>query len=529
MLGQAVAVDLVVGHFEMQIDYANTPGAPDLGWRASVSYDEDGNFNDAVGLTRLDPDTVNFILPPATRTILPANTPVLGPAGSPLWILPQNQIPGQLFLGWRAIYQPGLFQARVGGNYTPSPLGSISSELVSVTGSGVDRGGHFLMWTSTGFGLDVHFSTRDGIGQNDLLEPIPAGSHSHYFWGCSQPGSYAVTFRYFGRLNPNFGGHDTSSEQTYHFKVPFPGFLDHAAATLHLGSDLQQPAALFDPALNVEYAPNRAPILAREIPDGDAIFPFATRLTLRADAPPAPARVGLAGSQAVAFPPGTPINGNGFEILGVDGPGTLDLIPETSGTTLFAFSEPGIYRVHLRSSASKKSPPVTLIFLAELSPDYPYSTWAESFEKQHGLAPGALANPHADFDRDGVPDGIEFQLFWHGFDPARPDAHLLPKPEFRDGAARLRFLRDLHKDNLSGIDSGKSDSTPLSLSAAYSPNLNAPWQFWLPIRSNGVPDGFYETGAEIASEIGPVLDRELVVPHASPNRAFFRWELRAQN
>lgn len=149
------------------------------------------------------------------------------------------------------------------------------------------------------------------------------------------------------------------------------------------------------------------------------------------------------------------------------------------------------------------------------------ASWADSFERTHQVPSGDLADPRSDFDEDGVSNGLEFLLFWHGFDPAIPDCQLMPKPRFVEGQAEIEFLRDLHKDDFS--------STPLELAAAFNSDLQGPWKSWRRLFSEGAADGFYEDGAEIGDETSPVMRRRLVVPDASPNFGFFRFEQRSRN
>lgn len=505
------AVDLVLGHFEYQIDYGLNLANPDQGWSTSISYDLDGSFADSEGIVRLDSTNVRLLAAPSTG-IVTANPPAgFGTANEPFWILSQNNIPGQLFFGWRAVYPQGLFQANVNGNFTPSPLGSISSELVSVTGTGPQRAGDFAMWTSSGFGsLEFHYNTSDGIDSSDLLNPIPAGSHSHYNWGFTQPGSYAVTFRNEGRLNPQNGGEQTGAEATLNFVIPHEGVL-RAEGHWRLGDGRESTpsVAIFDRQNQVDYAADQVALITN-----DGRFKMAI-----ADANEASlGQVGLAGADQINFPGEEPVT---IEVIAQSGPGPVSL-GEAQGHPNFEFEAPGIYRITLQASQGEsQGQPFTLTFLNQLEADYSYQAWADSFERTHQLTAGTLTNPSADHDGDCLSNGLEFLLFWHGFDPVTPDAHLMPKPRFVDGRAEIEFLRDLHKDDLA--------TSPLELAAAYSENLQAPWQPWRRLFSEGAADGFYEDGAEPGNETSVVMRRRLVVPNASPNFGFFRFEQRSRN
>lgn len=498
-------VDLVLGHFEYQIDYQLDEQDPDRGWETSISYDLDGSFADDEGIVRLGQAGVRLLAAPSTKLVL-ANPPAgFGEANEPIWILSQNNVPGELFLGWRAVYEQGIFQANVNGNYTPSPLGSISSRLSDVTGTGEERGGKFAIWTSTGFGpLEFHYNSTDGIDDRDFLSPIPSGSHSHYNWGFTKPGTYSVSFRNEGRLNPQNGGVDTSSNTTLNFVVPHDGFLRGTGGwRLGDGGDQSPPVAIFDRVNRVAYAADQVVLIASE---GRFTMSGATEGSL--------GRVGLADVSRIAFPGEEIVS---VEMLGESGPGMVTM----TGTD-FEFDGDGIYRVTLQARQGEVSgPPFVLTFLSGLEADYSYEEWADSFERAHQLSSGDLADPQSDHDGDCVSNGLEFLLFWHGFDPVVSDGHLMPKPRFVDGRAEIEFLRDLHKDDFS--------STPLELAAAFNPDLKSPWKPWRRLFSEGAADGFYEDGAEIGNETSPIMRRRLVVPDVSPNLGFFRFEMRSRN
>jgi len=505
------AVDLVLGHFEYQIDYRQNDAAPDEGWQSSVSYDLDGSFADTEGIVRLDEAGVRLLAAPSTQLVT-ANPPAgFGEANEPFWILSQNNIPGELFLGWRAVYEQGLFQARVNGNYSPSPLGSISATLLEVGGTGAQRGGKFAMWTSSGFGsLEFHFNTSDGLDDDDRLETIPAGGHSHYNWGFTKPGTYEVTFRNEGRLNPQFGGGDTASEAMLNFVIPHDGVLrGEGAWRLGNGDRGSAAVAVFDDENQVDYASDQVVLIA-EGGEFTMVVADAAEDSL--------GQVGLGSVEEMTFPGDGPVT---IELIGQSGPGSVSMSAGNGGTN-FEFGADGIYRVQLQASQGGVSgTPFVLTFLSNLEEDYSYAEWADSFERTHQLSGGALADAQADHDGDCLSNGLEYLLFWHGFDPAISDGNLMPKPRFVGGQAEIEFLRDLHKDDFA--------STPLELSAAFSADLETPWKPWRRLFSEGAADGFYEDGAELGNETAPIMRRRLVVPSASANLGFFRFEQRSRN
>jgi hypothetical protein len=101
--------DLIYGHYEIQVDYTVTPENPDAGWSFAVSYDQDDDFSSAAGVVRLDPESTVIVASPRTRTAVPSPAGVFsrfGPSGTPIWILPQNNILGTCFLGGRRCRRP---------------------------------------------------------------------------------------------------------------------------------------------------------------------------------------------------------------------------------------------------------------------------------------------------------------------------------------------------------------------------------------------------------------------------------------
>ncbi len=505
------AVDLVLGHFEYQIDYALAEGDADEGWKTWVSYDLDGSFADNEGVERLPLDSVRLLAAPSTR-IVPSTAPEnFGTSNEPLWILSQNNVPGELFLGWRAIYSQGLFQAKVGSVYSPSQLGSIESSLVEVTGTGPERGGDFAMWTTAGLGrLIFHFNTSDGISSDDLLTPVPAGSHSHYNWGFTQPGTYSVRFRNEGRLNPQFGGSQTQSEALLNFVVPHDGFLTGEGQwRLGDGANEVPSVGIYDSERQVDYAADQVALIARER-QFEMSLADATAASL--------GRVGLASVDEIHFPGNEPIT---VSLLEQFGPGDVSM-SLSENRHVFSFAADGIYRLRFQANqGGLVGTPFTLTFLVNLPIDYSYEDWAGSFERTHELEAGLLTDSLSDFDQDGLSNGLEFLLFWHGFDPVTVDAHLMPRPRFVNGRAEFEFLRDLHKDDFS--------STPLELAVSFSPDLATPWKPWRRLFSEGAPDEFYEDGNERGNETSCVMRRRLVVPEATENFGFFRFEQRLRN
>lgn len=205
------------GHFDLLINYE--PDGP--GWSARVWNHENNTF--------LAPDQAILKAGEASRQTIPAGEPwsIIGPAGEPVWVLPEVFDPQRVYLGiGTQLMQRGIFT----GGY--SNRGRISMRLIAISGSGPDAGGTFTMWQA-GFPPRIHFSTGDGIGPEDALEDIPAGAHAHYNWAFSSEGDYIVTFEISGQLRPEYGGGYTSTEATYYFRVGSqtpPSILDNTVA-----------------------------------------------------------------------------------------------------------------------------------------------------------------------------------------------------------------------------------------------------------------------------------------------------------
>jgi surface-anchored protein len=518
--------DLLLGHFEPHIDYALSPGDPDSGWQFSVSYDLTGDFTNPSGVVRLDPANTLIVATPETEQVLTSAFQGLGAAGDSLWILPQNNQPGQIFLGWRTIISAGIFQRSINGFFSPDGQGNIIVELIDVSGPAVDAGGRFAMWESKSLGgVEMHFNSADGLDGNDRLEPVPIGSHTHYNWGLSQAGNYTATFRVSGRLNPwqPDGNTITSGSFDVHFAVPFSS-VARGNAELRLGLlDAPSPAAIKPLSETVEYATGQVALVteATEIEGIPRPYAFTLKPVGNTTAA-APHRVGVPGLLPVSLPDDTVLAASPLEILAVNGPGNLQVLAGAGADQSFVFSAPGIYRVELRTAALTGGTPVNgapfeLVFLAGLEADYDFAAWADSYERTHGLASGSLQPDGGDWDGDGVADLIEYQLFWEGFDPAIADGGKLPRPQPEDPAGLITFYRDTYKDTLNRNDR--------NIILEYSADL-VTWLGWSD-RNSGWPMEQYETSAELGNARARIQRRTLRLPTPTPERAFFRWRIDA--
>lgn len=537
--GTGNSTDLLYGHFEIHVDHAVNATNPDAGWKFSASYDEDDDFSTSAGVVRMDPAGVTYVAAPRTQRVVPSPAGVFsrfGPPGTPLWVLPQGNTLGGLYLGVRTTMPAGIFQASVGGHYTPNPQGSISLRLVSVTGSGPEAGGHFATWKTESTGTTVFsFDTTDGISGADTIDTIPVSSHTHYNWGFTKPGRYAVTLEAKGKLMPP-ANVETSARGTFHFAVPFSSRAGGGFSLRPVDGAAGLTLAVCDPADQVGYAPDQVMLEAGSPASAETLSVVPGALWQVSGGFSTTAAVFRNGvgtpSQEISAGLAADWREVAFEIREARGPGAIVMIsrgavagnriPLAAGGArdlTVAFKETGIHRVvgvltGTKNGTARTSKPFTLTFGAGITAEFGYAAWQGSFEKTAGLPAGALADPLADHDGDGLTNGAEFALFWHGLDPAVADAGKLPLPHADATDGRLTFLRDTYKDPL--------DESRWQLRPSVSTDL-ATWQS-RSSRVPGFPLGVYEAGAERGDAHGRILRRQLRLPGPQP-RAFFRFSI----
>lgn len=309
---------------------------------------------------------------PASWQTAPASAAFafLGQGGAPLYVLPQTQTPGVLFLGLAA----GEVAAGVFAEDT------LTVELVGVEGPG-----HLFYYTVDGFGApSVFFNSADGIDATDVVS-VAAGSHAHRNWAFSEPGVYRVTLRARGTLTS--GAEVRSDPARLWFEVLPPAFIEQGEIDVEIAFNDVEAAlalALHEDAVGQEHCPQETVLVAsaasrRTVPD-DARFDFLgapgrTVFILPQDESEDVLFLGLAADE---IPDGA-FAGNfvNLRLVSLDGPGHLALYTTDSfgAPTLFwnsadglderdvfraevgshlhanwAFSAPGVYRVGLQAS-----------------------------------------------------------------------------------------------------------------------------------------------------------------------------------
>lgn len=154
------------------------------------------------------------VLVPATARVNPSfGISFLGSsAGQPVWVLPMSNFPGLPFLG---LATEELLMSDWNG--------PIRFTLESFTGPG-----EFALWVTDAFGSPlVKWRTNDGVDAADF-ETLAPGSHNHYTWGFTVPGTYQLEIRVLGEHKID-GVQSNTETVTFHV-VPEPGFALHVGA-----------------------------------------------------------------------------------------------------------------------------------------------------------------------------------------------------------------------------------------------------------------------------------------------------------
>jgi surface-anchored protein len=190
LTANADKVTLSTGHTDVAVVYS------DGEFIMNVSYDETETSYDATD--------VILRINGGARTTVPNDSlySFLGVPGAPVWILPQVQDAGLLFLGFGS---------------DDLPTGVFQDDTVHIQLTNVKGPGEFAMFANDPFGAPIVIAnTRDGLDAEDIYAFV-AGSDAHFNWAFSKPGKYRVTFETTGTLLD--GTVISTGETTYTFRV----------------------------------------------------------------------------------------------------------------------------------------------------------------------------------------------------------------------------------------------------------------------------------------------------------------------
>ncbi len=155
---------------------------------------------------RRDPSEVLFHVVPEAEAAVPDDpryTSLLGPAGTPIWLIPEVQQAGIVWAGWST---------------EELPAGALTGDQVSIVLREVDGPGDVVVFASSAFGDPlVRFNTRDGL-PDTRVEAV--GSHVHANWAFLAEGTYTLTFEVTGQLAG--GGAVTTGLVDHTFRVGDP-------------------------------------------------------------------------------------------------------------------------------------------------------------------------------------------------------------------------------------------------------------------------------------------------------------------
>ncbi|WP_207914319.1 choice-of-anchor M domain-containing protein [Micromonospora sp. KC213] len=127
-----------------------------------------------------DPADVTFQVLPEAAMAVPDDPrfAFLGPAGSPVWLLPMTQDPDLLWPGW---------------NTTTLDSGVFEGNKVRLSLVGVQGPGTVTLFTQDSFGGPI-IKFRGDDGLPDAID-VPVKTHAHSNWAFSALGSYTLTFQ----------------------------------------------------------------------------------------------------------------------------------------------------------------------------------------------------------------------------------------------------------------------------------------------------------------------------------------------
>ncbi|KHD77903.1 hypothetical protein MB27_08315 [Actinoplanes utahensis] len=197
--GPALAATYSTGHIDiLDLDYEGTALSLNAKTYAGVTPVTDD----------LSPSGNVFRVLSSWTTTVPSGSSwsCLGPAGSTMYVLPQDYDAAKLYPGWNT-------------EDVASAQGPVKLELVSATSN--PPGGRFTLYTTVKSGLVVvptfRLNSNTAAGCNLPVWPggISAGGHGHSNFAFSQLGTYTVTFK----ATAQNGSGATTGNVVYTFQV----------------------------------------------------------------------------------------------------------------------------------------------------------------------------------------------------------------------------------------------------------------------------------------------------------------------
>lgn len=186
------ATPITAGHIDaLDVDYDGTSLTLDIRDHNVSPIDDD-----------VPPGSVELHAVPASQTTVPADSryAFLGPAGEPVWILPQTQRPDVLWPGW---------------DTSDVPAGVLQNDRVTVRLASVSGPGQFVLYTVNSFGTPtVRLNSGDGLP--DSFD-VARGVHAHGNWAFRAAGTYTLTFEV--TATTTGGDAKTSGQVAYTFVV----------------------------------------------------------------------------------------------------------------------------------------------------------------------------------------------------------------------------------------------------------------------------------------------------------------------
>lgn len=544
--------DLLRGHTEIQMEYDE-----ETGWWAGVSYTLSTSFDNPGEneLVRIEADAMEYVLPPLSREISGRGSDFLIEPGNQISRISQGFIEGSQFTGLRVLIPNGAFQTGSGDSFVTVGNGNINLRLLSVTGSGPERGGFMGTWQD-GSGFTprrIGFNTSDGIDTDDEIQILRPGTHTHYNWAFTEAGVYEVNMELYGRM---VDGTDSSFPFTITFQVPHDGILTELNAR-PVFNDGSWGFLCQDEEDSVTFGEKHCylhltePLADNELSGWQAPFTFDLASQETSDT------VGISAESMMSSPdfPGGVL----FSLVEHIGPGEV-ILRDSDAEALFdtrdgldredsvmlgegalsgqiLFTREGVHHLYFEAAGLGEAGEVvsqSQRFLvrcgANLPANHSYAQWAESFEEAYELPGGALSDPEGDFDGDGTENQIEYLLDVSGANPVVSEklGRLIDGDSGAGLLRRFLFMRDLHKDLL-------DDSSP-SLFPAFSSDLQS-WETigagrgrnGLPIvesevSEDGLPNRLHELPVISGNARSLFMERALSNPIAGGISGFFRFE-----